>query len=156
MPSIIKITAKSFTLVETLLIVGIFSTLAVILIPFSIQQLNQNRCENSARQFLGKLFSQQQNAASQLNNLSYGVEVKTNSFVVFEGENSDNYSYSQEITFENGVTVSATNLTGGGSKIFFSKGEIMPTSYGKITIGDSASTYIVSINSEGMMHYYRQ
>jgi type II secretory pathway pseudopilin PulG len=147
--------AKSFTLIETLVMIGVFLLLATTLIPYSIQQLNQNRAENSARQLLGKLFIQQQNAAAQLNNLSYGIELKTNSFVIFDGYSTDNYLTTQEISFEAGVSIKSKNLNGGGSKIFFPKSEIKPTGFGTISLGDSSNTYVISINSEGMMNYYR-
>jgi len=147
---------SSFTLIEIVVVVGIFLSLAMLLIPFSIQQLNQNRAESSTKIIYSKLFFLQQNAYTQLDNLSYGMELGSNTVTLFNGYSTDNYLSSEILSLEAGVTIKSKNLNNGSNKIFFPKGSVRPNTYGSLTIGDSSNTYRLDINSEGLINYYRE
>ena len=109
-----------------------------------------------AKLIAAKIFTQQQNAYTQMNDFPYGVELGSTSIKTYRAYASDNYESYDTVVLENGITIKNINLNGGGNRIYFAKGTVRPTYYGIISVGDSNNTYVVEINSEGLINYYKQ
>lgn len=147
---------KGFTLVEMTVVIGVFIAVFAVLLPFSIQNMNINKAENSAKLIMAKIFTQQQNAYTQMNDFPYGIEFETSSLKIYRAYSSDNYESFETINLENGITIKNISLNGGGNRVYFEKGTVRPSYYGTISVGDPNNTYIIDVNSEGLITYFRQ
>jgi prepilin-type N-terminal cleavage/methylation domain-containing protein len=148
--------AKAFTLIEILVVIGIFLMLSVSLVPYSIAQINKARVDSSAKLLMVKLYTQQQNSYSQTADLSYGIVFNDTSYTLYSGYATDNLLNTETLNLENGVRITTLQLQNPGNKIYFPFGTVKPDNYGVITVSDGSQSYKIEINQEGMVNYYKQ
>ncbi len=145
---------KGFTLLEILVVMGIFVTIAAIAFPTTIGQLQKVKVEDVANNMSSLTFAQQQNALSGLNNKNYGIAFQTNRFILFTGNSLASAESTENIDLPNGMTISQINLSASATEITFTKGSFRPSQYGNINITDGSKVFTVLINKEGLINYF--
>lgn len=147
-------TLKSFTLLEVLVAIGVFSLLALVVIPFTVTSLRTSSAKNLAIELSSIIFEAQQSAYSGKNNKAYGVKFNLNSYNYFIGSSfATNESF--DTTNLDSRVVLTLNLSGGATEIVFLQGEIKPSSFGTITVTDDFTSYLVRINEEGFTDFVK-
>jgi prepilin-type N-terminal cleavage/methylation domain-containing protein len=147
---------KAYTLLEILVVIAILSTVALVVIPLSLDQIGKSRAETAAKVLYLDLILQQQKSFSQTNNSKYGIEFGTNSYKVFAISATDNSETSTITTLENGTQLNPISLQNSSNRIEFPQGSVRPNTYGTIKVTYEGLNYIVDINAEGLLNYYNQ
>ncbi|MCC7303861.1 prepilin-type N-terminal cleavage/methylation domain-containing protein [bacterium] len=145
---------KAASLLETLIVLAIFSILAVMTFPFSLSLINQTRADAETKTLAYMLFRQQQDAYAGLNNKSYGIALYQNRFVIFTGDSLNTAESQDTYYLNNPITVSNISLS-SGNEVVFSPNSFRPQENGYLDITDSTKTYRIDITSEGLISYYR-
>ena len=66
----------AYTLLEIVVILGVFSGLALVFLPVGIEQLQSNKIENVVKDVQSLIYSQSQSAYAFKDNKSYGIACK--------------------------------------------------------------------------------
>lgn len=143
---------KGFTIFEMVVVLGILLSSSLILLPIGIGQLQRNKVENVAKDLASRIFLYQQNANSGLGNESYGISFANNSYTLYTGDSLGSAVDSAEIPITSNIQISNISITGGGNEIHFDKNTFKPVNDGTITLSDSANSYNIVINQEGMIY----
>jgi len=80
---------KGFTLLEMLIVIAITGFMSVLVVPYSIKQITNNRAYDTAAEVSSAIFNAQQNANSFKNGKAYGVEVRNSDYAVFSSINEN-------------------------------------------------------------------
>lgn len=147
---------KGFSLVEVVLILGLFGIIAVIFIPFSIRQLTFSKLESSSKQMSSSIYLFQQYGASRKNDSSHGVAFNYGSYTLFEGDSLSTASYTEIYDLPSGTNINSINLTNSANEIVFEKGEFKPDEYGYVRVSDGSDSYRIVINKEGLIDIYAE
>jgi type II secretory pathway pseudopilin PulG len=147
---------RAYTLIEVLLVVGIFTAMALITMPYSINLLQSGRGEDNTKNMVSNMFKQQQDAFSGQSNSAYGISFYSDHYVLYQGASLAGATDTLSINFDRSVTISNISLTGGAIEVNFSKNSLKPSKSGSVTVSDSVNTYLVTINAEGLLSYNKQ
>lgn len=142
---------KGFTLVEIVIVLGIFAILAAAATPFLLSQVVKNRIASSAKQIVSALYIAQQNSYSGKSNASYGVQFTTSSFTMFRGNTFAGSTDPRTVNFTAPVQAKDFAFTGGVTEVVFAKGGIKPNTTGNFKLTDGKKDILISINAEGLI-----
>jgi prepilin-type N-terminal cleavage/methylation domain-containing protein len=151
-----KLHTKGYSLIEVLLVVGMFAVLAIIAFPSAMQESGNSKLRSAVKQMESSAFVAQQNAYAGLGDASYGVAFYVNKYTIFIGSSVLTASSKEDILLPSNMTIGQIILTGGGNEVLFTKGNIKPNKSGTIALKDSVSTYMLNISSEGLIQSYKQ
>ncbi len=146
---------KAASLFETLIVLGIFSLLVMLMFPYSLRLINQKRADAEAKEISYEIFRQQQEAYSGNLDKPYGVAFFSDRIVAFRGASLAQAEASDTIPVSQPIRISNIALS-SGNEVVFSAGAFRPNAFGYVSVTDSQKTYRVEINSEGMISYYPQ
>ena len=141
----------AYTLLEIVVILGVFSGLALVFLPVGIEQLQSNKIENVVKDVQSLIYSQSQSAYAFKDNKSYGIAFYIDHYIIYTGESlaladsQTRYDLSREISIKN------INFNNSGSELDFAKGSFRPQTFGSLQITTSNSTYQITINTEGLI-----
>lgn len=144
---------KAFSLIELLIVMAIFSFVAVALLPQTVTQVKVTSLNGQLSELNSLIYQYQQNAFFGLNNKNYGVRFASNSYTIFIGNSYAAADSRETINLEVGNTISQINLAGGATDLIFSKGTLKPNTTGNIRVTNGSETYQLTINSEGYTEY---
>jgi type II secretory pathway pseudopilin PulG len=144
---------KAFTLMEMLVVIGMFFTISILVLPAAIKEISVSKSDSAVKDVRSAIYLLGQNAFSRFNNKTYGIALFSDRYVTYVGtdlahaESSDTFSFSRE------VTISQISLTGNATEIVFPAGSFRPSVTGSFKVGDSITTYQISINAQGLITY---
>jgi len=136
---------------EVVVVMGILVAISLVILPFTISQIEDARAENQALSIASELFSSQQDAYSGRNSSGYGVKLNSDSYVVFIGDTLAGASYSDTLTLPQGTSITDITFTGGASEVAFLSGSFRPNRTGSFRINDGVSIYQVTLNAQGLI-----
>ncbi len=142
-----------YTLMEMLLVLGIFISVTVIVMPYTIQQIQGEKLQDVVKEIESSIFSYQQKGYTGLSSKSYGISFSTNKYTLYIGSTLATAESTEEYPLQNGVTISQISLSGGAIDINFSTGSFRPNHYGSVKVSDYANNYLITISSEGLIDY---
>jgi len=152
---LIKIFKKSFTLLEVVVVLGVFSMLALIAIPDSLRRIETAKVENFSEEIVSLLKRFQLNAFSGKESVGYGIKFFSDRYILFTGESFDLRSSEDIVVLPQNLRISEISLN-GFDEIFFSRENLFPSNFGAIKVRDNTVVYIISINSEGLIYAYQE
>lgn len=144
---------KGFTLLEIIVVLGIFLALSVLAFPTTIAQVQKGKMESATSDMSSLIFVQQQDAFSGLNNKNYGVAFAEDSYTLYIGNSLATAESTEVIDLPNGLTINQITLSNAATEINFTKGSLKPSDFGSITITNGIQTFTWSINREGLISY---
>ncbi|MFW5702683.1 MAG: pilus assembly FimT family protein [Candidatus Dojkabacteria bacterium] len=147
---------KGLSLIEVLVTVSIFTGVALIALPFGVSQLGRQRTQAGAEDIASSLALAQQFAKTGLEDSAYGIAFTQgeDSYTVFRGTSLADASWSEVSLINGGAEVSEIEFA-GENEVVFPPGELAPVNEGQIIIGEDEDSYLLSINSEGLINYER-
>ncbi len=151
--------AKSFTLIETLLVMAIFSILIAMAFPVLRLFLTTNYLNISTTEIIQVLRQAQANAINGAGDSKWGIffDTSNNKFIFFKGDNFLDRVQSYDLATElpKSVGIKNINLSGGASEIVFEKTSGKTDQYGSLTIsGLNYTTKNIVINEYGVIETY--
>lgn len=147
---------KGFTLIEILMVAAIFSMLVAITAPFAVKQLNNKRIESSAKEISYDFYNQQQNAYSGNGSQSYGILVETTKYTLFTGTSFATGTNKEEKQLTNGLKFKTITISNPSNEIVFAANSFRPNNTASLILTDSFQNFIITINQEGFINFYRQ
>jgi type II secretory pathway pseudopilin PulG len=142
---------RAYTLFEIIIVLGIVSVLAMLLMPVGLKQLQGNKLDKDTYNMFSYIYTQQQNSYSRLENKTYGISFESDKFIIYSGVNLASADWSEENILNSGNRISQINLTGGVHEIHFQSGSFRPNVSGTIQIKDEEQTLQLEINPEGLI-----
>ena len=147
---------KGFTLVEILVVLGLMLGFGVVALTYSIPQLQAGQTESMLDDMQSLIFLQQQNAYSGLNMKDYGVYFGTNSYTVFTGESYAERESGDMLMFPSDTTVVEIHFGDSGRELIFHQGSLTPSTSGYVRFSNGIDTFVLEINSEGLIYAYEE
>lgn len=145
---------RGFTLLEILVVVALISIVTAFSMSISIPQLQSDKTESTLVDMESTIFLYQQNASSGKDGKSWGIKFTPNSYILFTGISYAGSDWSEAVSLPANVSISQINLSGGGDELVFLSGEFKPNVTGNIILYDGTNSFVIEINSEGLLHYY--
>jgi prepilin-type N-terminal cleavage/methylation domain-containing protein len=147
---------KAYTLIEILIVIGILGAVAAVLMPLGINQLRGEKVVSAMANMTSNIYSMQQSALARKNNSAYGVRFTTNNYYLFAGNSYATATDIEIVPVENGISISNIQLDGGSTEFVFLAGSFRPSRTGTVTMTDNLSTYVFTINAEGLLYSSKQ
>ncbi len=149
---------KAFTYIEVMIVLGIFSIGAFLLVPLSFSQLGSTRTSYYAADINTFIFSVQQESYTQLDGSAHGIRFNADTYDVYTGSSYATATETLTITMNNDVEITDVSLTdiatsNPTTELVFDRGKFRPNAYGTITVSDGFVLYRVTINREGLSYY---
>ncbi len=142
---------KAFTLVEILVVLGMFLGIIAIVLPIGIRELQFNKAQNSAFDIESALHLAQSNSFSGLESSKYGIAIYSDRYVFFQGDSLSTAISQDEFRFYSGVTMKNNTLNPATNEIIFDIGALKPNVNGYFDIGSNVDNYRININNIGLI-----
>jgi len=145
--------AAGVTLLELLLTIALVAVLSAMVGPFLANSLNTRSLDIFSSQAVDALREAQFSAVNGRGAASFGVHFEAGQFVFFTGPaynpaDADNQAH----IFDDGVSITAITLTGGGADVHFSSHRGIPSESGTVVFSDGGGqTKTVTIGAAGML-----
>jgi type II secretory pathway pseudopilin PulG len=146
---------RGVTLIEIVLVLGIFAAVAAALLPFAISQISQSRVEEKAKNIKSYMDYYQRRALTSDNDSGYGISFSSTEVTYFAGDSLATATETYVEELGDGVEIDQINLSNSATEIVFAQGTTIPDEYGSIRMSDGTSTYQISINMEGFIEITR-
>lgn len=144
---------KAMTLLEMIVVMGIFTISTYIMLPYTVKLVNQTRTDSEAKNITYALFRQQQDSYAGLGNSGYGIAFTTTGYTVFTGDSLATAAYKDTYTLNESVRITSIQL-GASNEVAYPKNSFRPNHTGYILLSDSISVYRVDITQEGLISFY--
>ena len=142
---------SAYTLLETVIIIGVFSALALIFLPVSIEQIQSSKIESVVKDVQSLIYSQSQSAYAYKANKSYGIAFYSDHYIVFSGESLSEADSQTRYDLSSEIKINNINFNDSGTELRFAKGTFRPHTFGSLEISTSYSTFQITINTEGLI-----
>lgn len=145
----IKKLSKGFSLVEIIVVIGIIGLLATISTSVYNSFKTHENLEIATTGVVEAIRHAQANAQSGKGDSAWGVEILSNSVVIFKGTSyaGRDPSADQSLDFSGGVVAS------GLGEVVFTKVSGSTTNTGTVTLTNSYGTKNIQINEKGTLTY---
>lgn len=140
---------KGFTLVEVVIVLGIFGLILAIGLPVGIDAYRNYLLTSENRNLMSVLRRAEEFAFSNKNESDYGVYLEGNNFVLFKGSSfaGRDENYDEEYPREPSV------LIGGFTEIVFSRNSGNPNATATIVLSNNLASQSIDINEEGAIFW---
>ncbi|MFQ5492692.1 MAG: Tfp pilus assembly protein FimT/FimU [Candidatus Dojkabacteria bacterium] len=146
-------TLNAFSLLEIVVVMGILVAVALIVLPLTVNQLQEARSEVVAADISSLLFAAQQDAYARKDGKSYGIFFETNQYTLFIGDSYGTAESTDVVTLPDNVTISNIGLA-SGDEIAYLSGNFRPEDNGTLNITEGTQTYQINIDPEGLIDFY--
>jgi Tfp pilus assembly protein FimT len=138
------------SIMEIMVVVAIVLVLiALVSLPFGTFRKTQ-ALENTTDTMVSVLADARTKTLAAVNGTNYSVRFETNRAIFFTGSSySSGDATNDIITFETPVTMSAINVSGGGSTITFDRLTGKTSQYGTVTFTNGTDTRTISVSATG-------
>lgn len=144
---------KGFTLVETLIAIGILVLLGGLTSAAFYNKFRTVTVDKDVQNVLAYLDKARNQSLSSVNSSSFGVKFSSSTVYFFKGTTSNSSTNQASRPLSSGVTISPLALTGGVTEVYFNRLTGEPSATGTITFssanGSSFNKTIV-IRSTGL------
>jgi prepilin-type N-terminal cleavage/methylation domain-containing protein len=136
---------SGFTLVELLLVMGIFVVIMGFTAPVALDFLTRTDLSTSRDQAKSAIRRAFQRARSSEGDSAWGVRVQPSKITIYKGNNFA----TRDQAYDEVSSISPTINFSGITDISFQKMSGTPSTTGNLSLSSSAGTRTLSINSEG-------
>jgi len=141
-------TARAFTLIEILLVVGILAILITITLPLSLDFYKSQQLDTNTQGIIQTLRRAQLKAMAIEDDSKFGVYLTNDSYILFKGN-----SYAgREIQYDEVSDLPPILTISGLSEVVFSKVEGAPDVVGNILISSDIESRAININEVGRIN----
>ncbi|MCX6764153.1 MAG: type II secretion system protein [Candidatus Nealsonbacteria bacterium] len=145
----VKKSQKAFTLIEILLVIGIFSILAILTLPLSLDFYKKYQLDIYTQEIVQALRRAQLKSMSVEQDSRFGIYLAEGNYVLFRGN-----SYAvRELQYDEIFDIPYNISLSGLSEIVFSKLSGLPSVSGDIILTNGNEERIININSIGRISY---
>ncbi len=146
---ICKIGGGGFTLVETVIVLGILGLVLVIGFPVGLDAYRNYLLSSETRNLVSILRRASELAFSNKNESNYGVYLDSSRFILFKGSSfvSRDTAFDEDYPREPSITVS------GFTEIVFSQLTGKPNATATIQLSNSLTSQLIDINEEGVIFW---
>ncbi|MDP2593634.1 MAG: hypothetical protein Q8P52_03235 [bacterium] len=146
---------KGFTFIELMFIIAV-TVVLVGIVSSSFSNFGKHQELVTAAEVLSSVFFEARSyTISSKNASSYGVHIESDRVTRFTGETYDQNDPNNKVVMLRGaVTISETNLQGGGSDVIFNRLTGDTNQYGTIIISradDGSQTRVITITKTGFI-----
>lgn len=143
---------------EIVVVLGIVLGVGIVALTFSIPQLQASQTVGLLNDMSSLLFVQQQNAYSGKNSKSYGIyfDATAESYTLFIGNSYATAESSDEFSFPADTDIVLVSLNDSSDEIVFSPGSLTPSTYGYVRVSNGIDSFILEVNSEGLIYTYKE
>ncbi len=145
---------RAFTLVELMVVIGLFAIIAGFAVPVSISQIARNRAIDVAAEITSNMFLFQQNSYSKKDNKRYGFRINESNYEIIISDNGTIDEGDEFIKYDYPDRVSVEPFVESTDEIMFNYGSFRPSENMSFYVNYGSSSVIVEINSEGLLNYY--
>ena len=142
---------KAFSLLEVILIMGVFVIMTLIFLPVGINELQGNKIDNVVKEIRSLIYTQSQSAYTFKNNKDYGIALFADHYIVYTGSSLSQADSQTRYDLSSEVKISNINFNNSGSEFVFLKGSFRPNAYGSFKVVSGSLSYQITINSEGLL-----
>lgn len=142
---------SAYTLLEMIIIIGVFSALALIFLPVGIEQIQASKIENVVKDVQSLIYSQSQSAYTYKANKNYGIAFYSDHYIVFSGDSLSQADSQTRYDLSSEIKINHINFNDSGVELHFAKGTFRPHTFGSFEVSTSYSSYQITINTEGLV-----
>lgn len=139
---------KGFTLIEILLVVGILAILFTLTLPVTLDFYKSQQLDGSAQGIIQALRRAQLKAMSGENDLSFGVYLTNDNYILFRGISYESRDFQYDEVFDLSSIVTAAGI----QEVVFSKFEGLPSVTGTIILSNGKDSKTIDINTIGRIN----
>lgn len=140
--------ATGFTLVEILLVMGMLTFLATIIVPTTLDFYKSQQLDTHTRQIIQALRIAQLSAMSVEEDSSFGVYLTNDNYTLFRGSSYVTRETQYDEVFDLPQIVNISGL----SEAVFSKLDGLPSATGQIILTNNIKTNTIDINEMGRVN----
>jgi type II secretory pathway pseudopilin PulG len=144
-------TLKAYSLLEMVVVLGVFSVISVFMMPSMVTELQGGRLNRNTFDISSQMYTQQMYAYGQYQDTSYGVAFFTDHITYYEGDSLATATTTDDFYLDDQTAVSEINLSNSATEITFSLGDFRPSEYGTVTLSNATDNYQILINQEGLI-----
>jgi len=145
---------KGYTLFEILVTLGLIFLTALILLPFSIKQVNDAKVKSEAESIASAISTYSIYSDSGKNNKNYGFKFEESSYYILSGDNFTLAESYDIINLSKELKIININFDGSDEFVFL-KNSFRPEKSGSFQLTSGNITYQININDEGFIEYYK-
>jgi prepilin-type N-terminal cleavage/methylation domain-containing protein len=151
MPFLPKDLKRGFTLIEALVVLGIFSLLVAVSAPFYQSFQARNDIDVAANTIIQALTRAQGLSRAVKGDSAWGVRIQPGVITLFQGNNfsSPDRDKSNDEIFKMPKTITPS----GANEIVYAKFTGYPVSTGTVTIAIPVKTVNIAVNQKGLVEY---
>jgi type II secretory pathway pseudopilin PulG len=139
---------KAFTLVETLLVLGIFTILVMTTAPLSLDFYKKYQLNVYTQDLVQSLRRAQLKSMSVEQDLKFGIYLTEGKYILFRG---DSYA-AREVQYDEIFSFPKAINTSGLREIVFTKVKGLPSVTGNIVLSNNIEKKTIDINSLGRIN----
>jgi len=147
---------KAFSLIEIVIIVGVFAVTVALLVPFAFSQIKGSKIAGISSELFLTVQSAQQNAYAAQGEEPFGIAFKTDVYYLFRGTGYSNAVSVEAFPLPEGIEFTEKNLVSNGDEIVFFLGSLYPSTVGTVTMSDGEVDFVLSVNEEGLIDIYKR
>lgn len=149
--------SNSFTLIESLIIFGIFIILIAVTVPLFRFFAKESDLNNSTEEIINILRLAQNKTLASEGASQYGVHFETAKYVLFKGIIYNPLAPDNEVhSLPQRIEIYEIDLAGGGSEVIFNRITGITNQFGKISLrlkDDTSKTRQITVKSSGGIAY---
>jgi len=139
---------KAFTLVETLLVIGIFTILVIATLPLSLDFYKKYQLNLCTEELVQSLRRVQLKSISIEQDSRFGIYFTEGKYVLFRG----NSYAAREVQYDEIFDLPQTINISGLQEIVFTKAQGLPSVTGNIVLSNNIENKTIDINSLGRIN----
>lgn len=144
----VKKSQKAFTLIEILLVIGIFSILAILTLPLSLDFYKKYQLDVYTQEIVQALRRAQLKSMSVEQDSRFGIYLTEGNYVLFRG----NSYAARELQYDEIFDLPKIINTSGLREVVFTKVEGLPSIAGGIVLSNNIENKTIFINSLGRIN----
>ena len=141
--------SRAFTILEMLVVFGIFAVIFAVTLPFTIETYRHHILSSETKNIVSVLRRAQGYSLTNSLESSFGVSLQGTQSVIFRGVNYANRIQSYDEIYPISGTVTVT----GPSEIIFEQVSGRPNTSATITLVSEAKTQTVTVNAQGVIDW---
>ena len=138
---------RGFSLVELILVIALFTIIALFAYPMSLALFNTQILEESRNGVEVALRNAYTRSITEKNDTSHGVKILENSLVLFEGNSYD----TREVSKDHVVALPETLIHAGFDEIIFEQFSGRPSATGTLRLQYAGEETLIYINEIGVI-----
>jgi prepilin-type N-terminal cleavage/methylation domain-containing protein len=145
---------KGITVLELLIVLAVFSLLAVVVLPQFSKIRERQIASNSLNIVVESLAKSKADTLASVDGYNYGVQFENNRVIIFRGNTYNSQDVNNVIyNIVSPSSITNISLSGGGSALYFNKLSGLPNKSGSVTLTTGSVVKNITINSLGVLSF---